>query len=474
MLRHVSRPVQAVPRVLKIALPPFLPRFKSSTASTASKSLAPPFKPPHPIFQSYSPPTRIFSKPSDQHRFRSTILDSLTDDEFNRLPPLEQIRLALTKAPQTTAPLLDSSMMQVALRLHTAGEVIGEEIEGAALSLQRMSLNRLAFLGDAIWSQAVIETLVVIGLDSMWARKPSKTGQVGVYKCLLTTNLLAADLARSTGLLDIYDRSNADFDTVASIWEAYLAALFLERGRRSLLEFLTPIVKVEFEKRLDVQAQVKTERTSNKASENAVEEVARLATVAKEVAKKEDDLRKIRLQPRSDPIIFTSLDSAKNDFRSTLDARKIPYLLTVYPSNTRATLQLPGTPLLAVKLRPKSANRKERAESKTKTQQPPSKPTANLATSLSSPASPSLTSPLVFKNADRAVETFFKQLVTRKIKFKHSATPEGQRTFVLSGYPPITSQCATPSEHRRALVERAIKLGIVRLKSSASSTKPSA
>ena len=50
-----------------------------------------------------------------------------------------------------------------------------------------------------------------------------------------------------TGLKEFYKLDGAGSERLADVWEAFLGALFFEKGRQSLLEFLVPIVKLEYD-----------------------------------------------------------------------------------------------------------------------------------------------------------------------------------------------------------------------------------
>lgn len=52
----------------------------------------------------------------------------------------------------------------------------GKHAENSVSSLQKMSLKRLALVGDALWGQVAVEVLIVAGLDKMEISKPDKPG----------------------------------------------------------------------------------------------------------------------------------------------------------------------------------------------------------------------------------------------------------------------------------------------------------
>lgn len=58
-------------------------------------------------------------------------------------------------------------------------------------------------------------------------------------------------------------------------------------------------------------------------------------------------------------IVFESLHCAKDEFRWTLEKRKIPFFLSFSQSEHSAILQLPGTCLLAATANPKAMNKQQ-------------------------------------------------------------------------------------------------------------------
>ena len=159
MLLSSSRPLQAVSRALSITHIPFSPRFKSSSASTASKSLAPLPKSPHPIFQSYRSPTLLIESISDARCFSSSNDSVISDDDFQRLSPLEQYKHALSTPLPTTFPRLHGSTLDAAMKLATKKNV---DITKASDFPLGLAVKQLAFHGDRIWEEVVVATLFVI------------------------------------------------------------------------------------------------------------------------------------------------------------------------------------------------------------------------------------------------------------------------------------------------------------------------
>lgn len=82
------------------------------------------------------------------------------------------------------------------------------------------------------------------------------------------------------------------------------------------------------------------------------------------------------------------------------------------------------------------------------------------------PRCPLAKGPLLFVSLDAAIKSFFIELTERKIKHNYSPVVEGRRTLRISGITRIVSKGDNEKEFRRALVESAIRLGIVKLESS--------
>jgi len=170
MLLSSSRLVQSVPRALKNTPIPFLSRFKSSSASIASKSLAPPSKSPHPIFQSYRQPILLKTNVSDQKRFSSSIDPVLSDEEFNRLPLLEQTKVALNSPRPTSFVPLRKASLEDALKQGVSESPKGEASENST----KWSLRKLAWYGDRFWDQVVAEVMMVQDIEGSRIGSSSK------------------------------------------------------------------------------------------------------------------------------------------------------------------------------------------------------------------------------------------------------------------------------------------------------------
>jgi len=172
----------------------------------------------------------------------------------------------------------------------------------------------------------------------------------------LVSNVLAAQLATELGLASAY---KVDTYARAHLWEAYLAALCLETGRRGLLEFLAPIVKSSMQELYSTDKARSTE-VMQMISQGETETI-RIFKLPKmgELLLRISSVLPLRLCTYIDPITFSSLEYAKANFRSTLEARKIPYLLRFSPSEHSATLQLPGFPLIASQPGAKATNKRE-------------------------------------------------------------------------------------------------------------------
>jgi len=77
-------------------------------------------------------------------------------------------------------------------------------------------------------------------------------------KTALVTNVIAAKLSEQLGLREHYQVPSATGELCADLWEAYLSALYWEQGRRALMEFLVPIIKVEYERHIGSGVQSKS------------------------------------------------------------------------------------------------------------------------------------------------------------------------------------------------------------------------
>jgi len=79
---------------------------------------------------------------------------------------------------------------------------------------------------------------------------------------------------------------------------------------------------------------------------------------------------------------------------------------------------------------------------------------------------PLIEKPLVFQNLDLAYKGFFPELQARKLNHNYNKLRAHRHTLTIPGLPLIVTEATTKNEHRRALVKRALSLGIVKLKSS--------
>lgn len=84
------------------------------------------------------------------------------------------------------------------------------------------------------------------------------------YSNHLLTNSLAVKLVGRVGLKSFYKLENASEERLADTWEAYLAALYLEKGRQELLNFLAPIMKAEHQRLINLQQCKRITAASNK------------------------------------------------------------------------------------------------------------------------------------------------------------------------------------------------------------------
>ncbi|GAA5913128.1 ribonuclease III domain-containing protein [Sporobolomyces salmoneus] len=451
------------PRHFNLLLDSFKSRTYTSPVSTSARKLSKPPTPtrsslcPHPIFEppvaKKTPPIEP-SNPSSDHGSTPQAID----DRFAKLAPLEQIKVALSRPCPATFPRLRSSILDSAIKI-TAGGKVGEGATPAEFPF--CSVKQLAFYGDRIWSEVTVRVLLEMRAKDDPENK-ERANNLAKWNGFLVTNELAARLIDRVGLASFYRLEGKPKAYWADIWEAYLAALYLEKGREALVDFLTPIVRSEYEVLLEEEGTVKVEK-----KENVVP------------AKEKERLRILAL-PKTKTIFFPSLKAAESEFCSRLKEEQIPYLFDLSPSSHSATLQLPGTPLIAVKTtKKKLKNRKAsllaRLVNKAvilgcfkiiKLPTPPvqSNPKALTADSLKA-------HPLIFSNVDKAKINLFKELQARKVKFALTGTHKNQcRTLEISGFPPIVVDAPTTVERRCAFVEEAMKLGVVKLKSNSTSS----
>ncbi|GAA5984085.1 hypothetical protein JCM5350_003771 [Sporobolomyces pararoseus] len=501
MLQLCSRLPQVVSRAPKTT-PQHLSRslFSTSANSLSPKSTPPP---PHPIFSSTNSIKKTQLAPSsstsDSHASSTLIFKTVRKQpQFDQLAPLQQIRQALSKPRPTSFPLLESSILDAAYKV-TAGKSVDDS--SIPPDFPFCSIKQLAFYGDRLWSEIVAGVLLAMRTRND-VRNKGKAGSLSGTSGFLVENKMAAKLTRQLGLAASYKiETLANEDHLADNWEAYLAALYLEKGREALLNFLVPIVGSENEilqerllemkeekRKADtkneiivqeyavalkkIQVEIVKQISQSLASRRSLEVPTSLlqefeATTssqaplvkAQECVKEEERLRVLNL-PKLKPLSFASLETARLEFRSKLESSKVPYLLTISPNHRRAELQLPGVPQIAVKIS-KATKNDEKVLTKLM------KEVVGIGHfKLLKPVLPF--SPFVFANIEKAQNNFLSQIAARKLKAVQGKSAGGRRrTLELPGCPPIVAEGKTKADCRHALVVRAVELGVIKLKSAA-------
>ncbi|GAA5842499.1 hypothetical protein JCM3766R1_002608 [Sporobolomyces carnicolor] len=476
---------------------------------------------------------------------------------FDELSPLEQVKHALSLPVPKTFVRLESSILDAALAITAAKEV---SQDATPHDFPFCSLKQLAFYGDRLWSE--VTACVLLSMRTKGELQNQGTaGKLAKLGHLVTDNI-ARKYTVDTGLKDFYKLDGADQKRLADVWEAFLGALFLEQGRQSLLEFLVPIVKLEYDLPANVHAVHVTKKSSSPSNRTpfeksqtgvpealdnvrlsvarnlahlVLEHGARTKPVVQDIAASDLEIRKLenldvsslpnkadavqssdstsnskleggdsrdvpgteapskeqaRLEilalPKMEPLVFASPDDAKSQFLSALTAEKIPHILDLCTSSRRSSLQLPRIPLIASKVAKKAKKPKERllrgltdralclGVFKIKKKSDAKPQNAPLATKCKSPitvkaqTTPSAKSakrrPLVFPDAAIAKKRLFKELVSRKVKFRLENPRKARRcTLHLPGFPPIVADAPTRGARRSAFVEEAIKIGAIRL-----------
>ncbi|GAA5883954.1 hypothetical protein JCM16303_004722 [Sporobolomyces ruberrimus] len=469
-----------------------VPPSFSSTSRTASKKPPPPSPPghgtepvPHPIFSSTAN-----KRPRLIKRRKAARVRKLSDEEFNRLGPLEQIRSTFSLPRPTTFPRLEWSVLDAALAI-TANEKLPAKTTPPGFAF--CGIKQLALHGDRFWAGIVLEVLLAIKSTFDPGQREKKAGLLAFEAGLLLSNVLAAKYAEDLGLGSHYKVGDAQ-GALADLWEAYLVALYYEKGRQARLEFLVPLVKAEY-KLLDV------------AETRAKFEAMKLGEAIHKA------------------ISFVSREAAQKHFFSTLDNLNIPYLSYVSSGGGKAMLQLPGRPLLegrtgsgqdrktgllnrlvekALTLgyfhvnssTSTNATRQPEPRSVHRAQSPPKSPVPPKARPVPKPQvvktraaakkpkpiqdtrppyscpdtpSPLKTLPLVYSTMHKARVSFFKQLADLKIGFTYWKSEKGRYWLTLPGFDPIGSSASTKALRRRAFVDGAIALGAIKIQSSSSS-----
>ncbi|GAA5915124.1 hypothetical protein JCM6882_008486 [Rhodosporidiobolus microsporus] len=212
LLRRSASGLSALHGAFKQSTVPLV-RSRAFSSPSAIDLFHPAWLPRPPDEAPTSPP----SLPKDAPVPPATALDTppvdhpLSDDDFDRLPPLDQTRHALDSAVPTSAPALSDP--------------------------------RLAALLGGI----VLETLPTEERNAFYsAYHPERLEFVGDRISLLATNEMGAKLAKELGLSKENLSNVQSIKRAADSFEAYLAALFYSNGRRALLEFLGPLVKREY------------------------------------------------------------------------------------------------------------------------------------------------------------------------------------------------------------------------------------
>ncbi|GAA5952569.1 hypothetical protein JCM21900_003419 [Sporobolomyces salmonicolor] len=222
-------------------------RFYLTTAAQSCRSFAFRPTPPSPSLRDWLRTSAWVNSVTDKIPYRiirKSDVELGIDDEFNRLPALEQIWRAMHGPVPTELPQLRNDRLEALLFKGKDLWPLSEREERDFREAYHR--ERLEFVGDRIWEEVVV--LVLFSLAPI-QRLPTKTAapSLGHFQnetSRLTTNEMAARLAREFKL-DQRLRTTAIAD-LADGWEAYLTALFFSNGRRAVLEFLAPIIKREF------------------------------------------------------------------------------------------------------------------------------------------------------------------------------------------------------------------------------------
>ncbi|GAA5921079.1 hypothetical protein JCM1841_005086 [Sporobolomyces salmonicolor] len=222
-------------------------RFYLATAAQSCRSFTFRPTPPSPSLRDWLRTSAWVNSVTDKIPYRiirKSDVELGIDDEFNRLPALEQIRRAMHGPVPTELPQLRNDRLEALLFKGKDLWPLSEREERDFREAYHR--ERLEFVGDRIWEEVVV--LVLFSLAPI-QRLPTKTAapSLGHFQnetSRLTTNEMAARLAREFKLDQrLHTTAIAD---LADGWEAYLTALFFSNGRRAVLEFLAPIIKREF------------------------------------------------------------------------------------------------------------------------------------------------------------------------------------------------------------------------------------
>ncbi|BGP17996.1 hypothetical protein JCM10213v2_006044 [Rhodosporidiobolus nylandii] len=161
----------------------------------------------------------------------------------------------------------------------------------------------LEFAGDRRWHDIIATSLFFLRKVKPLAppsRANMRDGHMSVVS--LSTNAIAARLAREVGLDQYLPRASLTDSRRADVFEAYLQALYSCNGSRALLEFLCPLVKREY--------------LSQKQPQLSGEQLLQKQVImAPDYSTQPTKLR--RMQPLT--LVFTSRTLSPGDFLATLD-----------------------------------------------------------------------------------------------------------------------------------------------------------
>ncbi|GAA5860179.1 hypothetical protein JCM1840_002804 [Sporobolomyces johnsonii] len=381
------------------------------------------------------------------------------DDDFNRLPALEQIRRAMHGPVPIELPRLRNDRLTALL--------FGEKEMGTLPEREERDFReayhreRLEFVGDRIWEEVavlVVFSLAPIQRLSTKAAVPS-LGPLQNETSRLTTNEMAAKLAREFKL----DKrlGTTVIAHLADGWEAYLTALLFSNGRRAVLEFLAPIIKPF---RPDVPA-ASYRLAAQADSVSGTSHLYRQAS-----ATFSSGVELINHQP----LRFRTLAAAIAGFTTEIDRQKIPKCLET--TDGYFALTLPGYPQIRTPALPRKT-RARRALALCIAQgsvvidpklAPPASAKSRALTAMKK------MEPLRFPTLAQATDKLFSVLVQRKIPH-YPETTGGQFTLTLPGFPLVCIPRKPKSQLRRRLVEQCIAQGsvVIELRDAPSSEVPS-
>ncbi|GAA5900015.1 hypothetical protein JCM5296_001940 [Sporobolomyces johnsonii] len=369
------------------------------------------------------------------------------DDDFNRLPALEQIRRAMHGPVPIELPRLRNDRLAALL---FGGKELGTLSEREERDFREAyHRERLEFVGDRIWEEVavlVVFSLAPIQRLSTKAAVPS-LGPLQNETSRLTTNEMAAKLAREFKL----DKrlGTTAIAHLADGWEAYLTALLFSNGRRAVLEFLAPVIKREFfemHRPYDALPPLVFDQLSAPTSRPLLTE----------------------------PLRFRTLAAAIAGFTTEIDRQKFPKCLET--TDGYFALTLPGYPQIRTPTLPRKT-RARRALALCIAQgsvvidpklAPPASAKSRALTAMEK------MEPLRFPTLAQATDKLFSVLVQRKIPH-YPETTGGQFTLTLPGFPLVCIPRKPKSQLRRRLVEQCIAQGsvVIELRDAPSSEVPS-